>query len=75
MRQLRSVLKRLPVRRHRTDELRRDVIAALKDPKKFVVAHPSPAVRVALAEEFGGKPGDLCTDQMLTPWKKAGFTV
>ena len=52
-----------------------DVIAALKDPKKFVVAHPSPAVRVALAEEFGGKPGDLCTDQMLNALEKAGFTV
>lgn len=61
--------------RHRTDELVDDVIAALKDPKKFVVAHPSPAVRVALAEEFGGKPGDLCTDQMLNALEKAGFTV
>ena len=50
-----------------------DVIKALDDPKKFVVAHPSPAVRVALAEEFGGQPGDLCTDQMLNALEKAGF--
>lgn len=52
-----------------------DVMKVLDDPKKFVVAHPSPAVRVALAEEFGGQPGDLCTDQMLNALEKAGFTV
>lgn len=52
-----------------------DVIAALDNPKKFVVAHPSPAVRVALNEEFGGKPGELCTEQLLNALEKAGFEV
>ena len=31
----------------------------LADKSNVVVAHPSPAVRVSIAEEFGGKPGDL----------------
>jgi ferredoxin hydrogenase large subunit len=52
-----------------------DVLAKLADPKKFVVAHPSPAVRVALTEEFGAKPGELCTEQLLNALEKAGFHV
>lgn len=30
----------------------------LDQKEKIVVAHPSPAVRVSLCEEFGGEPGD-----------------
>lgn len=45
----------------------------LADPKNVVVAHPSPAVRVAIAEEFGGQPGDLTTDQMMNAFEKIGF--
>lgn len=52
-----------------------DVMKVLDDPKKVVVAHPSPAVRVALTEEFGAQPGDLCTEQLLNALEKAGFVV
>ena len=45
----------------------------LADKSNVVVAHPSPAVRVSIAEEFGGKPGDLSTDQMMNAFEKLGF--
>lgn len=45
----------------------------LADKSNVVVAHPSPAVRVSIAEEFGGKPGDLTTDQMMNAFEKLGF--
>ncbi|MCZ6134973.1 [Fe-Fe] hydrogenase large subunit C-terminal domain-containing protein [Campylobacter ureolyticus] len=50
-----------------------EVIKKLDDPKSFVVAHPSPAVRVALAEEFGAEPGSVTINKMYNAFKKAGF--
>ena len=47
----------------------------LEDKSRIVVAHPSPAVRVSLCEEFGGKPGELSTDQMVNALEACGFTV
>lgn len=45
----------------------------LADKSQIVVAHPAPAVRVAIAEEFGAKPGEITTDQMMNAFEKAGF--
>ncbi len=50
-----------------------EVIKKLDDPKSFVVAHPSPATRVALAEEFGAEPGSVTINKMYNAFKKAGF--
>ena len=50
-----------------------EVEKMLADKSNIVVAHPSPAVRVSIAEEFGGKPGDITTDQMMNAFEKAGF--
>ncbi|MDR0579476.1 MAG: 4Fe-4S binding protein [Campylobacteraceae bacterium] len=49
------------------------VMEKLQDPKAFVVAHPSPSVRVSIAEEFGGKPGDLTVNRLYNAFEKAGF--
>lgn len=51
----------------------REVIAAINDPEKTVVVQTAPAVRVALGEEFGQKPGSLVTGQMVTALKELGF--
>ena len=48
---------------------------ALADKSRVCVAHPSPAVRVSLCEEFGGKPGELSTDQMSNALEALGFKV
>lgn len=50
-----------------------EVMRKLEDGKSFVVAHPSPAVRVSIAEEFGGKPGDLTVNRLYNAFEKAGF--
>lgn len=52
-----------------------EVMQKLDDEKTFVVAHPSPAVRVSLAEEFGGKPGELTVNKMYNAFEKAGFNM
>lgn len=52
-----------------------EVMAKLDDPKTFVVAHPAPSVRVALAEEFGGEPGELTINRMYNALEKAGFDM
>lgn len=52
-----------------------EVEKALDNKELFCVAHPSPADRVALAEEFGGKPGDLTVGQMWNALQKLGFAV
>ncbi|NLK67081.1 MAG: 4Fe-4S binding protein [Campylobacteraceae bacterium] len=49
------------------------VMEKLDDPKAFVVAHPAPAVRVALAEEFGAEPGSVTINKMYNAFVKAGF--
>ncbi len=50
-----------------------EVVAKLNDKNKFVVAHPSPSVRVSLAEEFGAKPGTITINKMYNAFEAAGF--
>lgn len=52
-----------------------EVMKMLDDPNKLVVAHPSPAVRVSVGEEFGAKAGELVTEQFVNALEKAGFTT
>ncbi len=56
---------------HERDD-RVNVINAINDPKKFVVAQIAPAVRVSLSEEFIGKP-KLITKKIVTALKLLGF--
>lgn len=49
------------------------VISALADPKKTVVVQTAPAVRAALGEEFGNKPGTLVTGKMVAALRRLGF--
>ncbi|MDR0665443.1 MAG: 4Fe-4S binding protein [Helicobacteraceae bacterium] len=49
------------------------VMQKLSDPGAFVVAHPSPSVRVSIAEEFGGNPGDLTINRLYNAFELAGF--
>jgi NADH-quinone oxidoreductase subunit G/[NiFe] hydrogenase diaphorase moiety small subunit/NADP-reducing hydrogenase subunit HndD len=52
------------------------VLEAIKDPKKNVVFQMAPAVRVAIAEEFGCKPGDkTLKNEIVTALKKLGPNV
>ncbi len=46
---------------------------ALDNPKKVVVAQVAPAVRVAIGELFGLKPGELLTGQVVSALKRMGF--
>jgi NADH-quinone oxidoreductase subunit G len=46
---------------------------ALDDPKKVVVAQIAPAVRVALGESFGMKPGTLETGRIVASLRRIGF--
>lgn len=45
----------------------------IENPKKTVVAQIAPAVRVALGEMFGMKPGTLLIGQMVSALKMLGF--
>jgi len=49
------------------------VWAAIDNPNKHVVVQTAPAVRVAIAEEFGYAPGQLVTKEMVTALRKIGF--
>ena len=49
------------------------VIRALADPKKTVVVQTAPAVRAALGEEFGMKPGTLVTGKLAAALRRLGF--
>ncbi len=49
------------------------VIRALADPSKTVVVQTAPAVRAALGEEFGLKPGTLVTGKMVAALRQLGF--
>jgi iron-only hydrogenase group A len=49
------------------------VVAALADPDKVVVAQHAPAVSVSLAEEFGLKPGSDVDGQMVAALRRVGF--
>jgi NADP-reducing hydrogenase subunit HndD len=51
----------------------RDLIDAISDPTKTVIAQTAPAVRAALGEEFGNEPGTLVTGQMVTALRRLGF--
>jgi len=46
---------------------------AIEDTDKFVVVQMAPAVRVALAESFGGKPGDNSTGKIISSLRMMGF--
>lgn len=50
-----------------------EVIRALADPTKTVVVQTAPAVRAALGEEFGMKPGTLVTGKMTAALRTLGF--
>ena len=52
-----------------TDQLLDD----LTNPDKVVVAQPAPAVRFALGEEFGMKPGTSVTGKLATALRDLGF--
>ena len=45
---------------------------ALYDPSKRVIVQIAPAVRVALGEEFGKKPGEISTGKIVAILKKLG---
>ncbi len=46
---------------------------ALQDPKARVVAQIAPAVRVAVGEEFGMKPGELTMGKLVAAMRLLGF--
>lgn len=48
-------------------------IQDLADPEKVVVVQTAPAVRAALGEEFGMKPGTLVTGKMVAALRNLGF--
>ncbi|MDL2228266.1 [FeFe] hydrogenase, group A [Odoribacter sp. OttesenSCG-928-L07] len=49
------------------------LIRDLADPTKTVVVQTAPAVRVALGEEFGMKPGTIVTGKMAAALREIGF--
>ena len=49
------------------------VVAALEDPKKFVIVQTAPAVRASLGEEFGAPMGKRITGKMVSALKQVGF--
>lgn len=54
-------------------DLTADVLRAIVDPTKIVVVQTAPAVRAALGEEFGMKPGTLVTGKLVAALKELGF--
>ncbi len=50
-----------------------EVLRVLADPTKTVVVQTAPAVRAALGEEFGMKPGTLVTGKMVAALRALGF--
>lgn len=50
-----------------------DVVEALNDPEKIVIASAAPSVRVALGEEFGFPYGTNVEGKMNTALKRLGF--
>jgi len=49
------------------------LVKDLADPKKKVIVQVAPAVRVALGEDFGGKPGVDVEGKMVTGLRQLGF--
>ncbi|MCK4257601.1 MAG: [FeFe] hydrogenase, group A [Halanaerobiales bacterium] len=52
---------------------REDVWSALQDDTKTVIVQIAPAVRVAIGEEFGGKPGDIELGKLAAALRRLGF--
>ena len=52
-----------------------EIMAAIHDPNKFVVAQIAPAVRVGLGEEFGLKPGTPVMGKMVAAMHRLGFDL
>ncbi|MCL1928857.1 MAG: NADH-dependent [FeFe] hydrogenase, group A6 [Treponema sp.] len=52
-----------------------EVWAALQNPDKHTVVQIAPAVRVALAEEFGCEPGTIATKKMYAALRRLGFNT
>ena len=50
-----------------------EIIEALADESKIVIAQTAPAVRVAIGEEFGEEPGTVSTGKMVAALKKLNF--
>ena len=50
-----------------------EIIEALADESKVVIAQTAPAVRVAIGEEFGEEPGTVSTGKMVAALKKLNF--
>ena len=50
-----------------------EVLDALADPDKIVIAQTAPAVRTALGKDFGFEPGTLVTGRMVTALRHIGF--
>ncbi|MDR1025718.1 MAG: [FeFe] hydrogenase, group A [Treponema sp.] len=50
-----------------------ELIAALKDPAKFTIVQAAPAVRAALAEDFGLPFGTLSAGRMAAALRRIGF--
>ena len=46
---------------------------ALDDPNKHVLVQTAPAVRVAIAEEFGMEPGTVSTGKLVAALRRLGF--
>jgi len=51
------------------------VWAALQDPEKHTVVQIAPAVRVAIAEEFGFAPGHVATKKIYAALRRLGFNT
>ncbi|MBU0969722.1 MAG: [FeFe] hydrogenase, group A [Proteobacteria bacterium] len=52
---------------------RRDIWNALFDPDKYVIAQTAPAIRAAIGEEFGMKPGRSVTGKLVAALRNLGF--
>ncbi|MCK5320968.1 [FeFe] hydrogenase, group A [Candidatus Pacearchaeota archaeon] len=51
----------------------KEVVKALNNPRKHVVAQTAPSIRAALGELFDMEPGTLVTGKMVTALRKCGF--
>ncbi len=50
-----------------------ELIKALEDPEKVVMVQIAPAVRVAIGEEFGMKPGEVSTGKLYAALRRMGI--
>ncbi|TLX75717.1 2Fe-2S iron-sulfur cluster binding domain-containing protein [Labilibacter sediminis] len=50
-----------------------EVWTAINDPKKHLVVQTAPAVRIALGEVLGMKPGNIVTGKMVAALRRLGF--